>query len=56
MTHDTAFVNSNPGTEIQHRIKQLQSLFLSNGIDGAIISICRCGFSLWKQSGISESG
>ena len=29
--------DTTPKTEIQHRIDQLQSLLLSNGIDGAII-------------------
>ncbi|MCX5881395.1 MAG: Xaa-Pro peptidase family protein [Deltaproteobacteria bacterium] len=37
MAPDTAFEDATPGTEIRHRIGQLQSLLLSNRIDGAII-------------------
>ena len=32
-----AAVDTTPGTEIRHRIEELQSLLLSNEIDGAII-------------------
>jgi Xaa-Pro dipeptidase len=37
MIPDTAFDDATPETEIRHRIETLQSLLLSNGIDGAII-------------------
>ncbi len=37
MPPDTTFGDATPETEIRHRIEKLQSLLLSNGIDGAII-------------------
>ncbi|MFH0994741.1 MAG: Xaa-Pro peptidase family protein [Pseudomonadota bacterium] len=37
MVSDTSFEKTTPETEIRHRIEQLQSLLVSNGIDGAII-------------------
>jgi Xaa-Pro aminopeptidase len=37
MPPESTFGDATPKTEIRHRIEQLQSLLLSNGIDGAII-------------------
>jgi Xaa-Pro aminopeptidase len=38
MPPESTFGDATPKTEIRHRIEQLQSLLLSNGIDGAIIA------------------